>query len=501
MSRQNYTRAPLIELRGASLIYGRQKVLDSISWRLMPGEHWAVIGHNGAGKSSFLKMLRGEIRPHLHGAEAPAITWAFEGEPDSSPLAVRPLSSMLSAELQRHYMRAAWQISGEEVILSGFGDGYMLYDRPSDAERAAAHAIASRLGAAQLLQVQAPDMSQGQLRLILLARALVKKPRLLLLDEPCDGLDAAGQKIMLDLLEEICGETSIICAIHKGEDIPACLTHVLELKRGRISASGPLNRKKIFTKQNFPASLPTPAEPGAKAQQGTVFKLEKADVYLKRKKILHGLNWQVKSGENWLVSGPNGSGKSTLLRLLLGEEHVALGGSLHWFLNGAETEGPVTLEERRRYTGYVSDYLHSSYGYDLSGRDIVLSGLMGSIGFYRAPTPQEEQETDYWLDLLGLRPLAHKKLEAMSEGVARRFLLARALAPRPKLLILDEACSGLDGEGRWEFMQQIPLALEQGSQLIFVSHSQSDLAQIKPLLTHELRLKEGRIEYCGVYKG
>lgn len=513
------------------MAYGSQTVLDSLDWRLMPGEHWAITGRNGAGKTSLLKLLRGEIRPFFQRDGAPlAIAWAFDGAPDTSPLAVRPVSSMLSSELQRHYVRQGWQLSGEDVILSGFGDGYMLYDRPSPDERDAVYALAARLGAAHLLDALAPDMSQGQLRLVLLARALVKKPLLLLLDEPCDGLDAESQKNLFSMLDEICNETSIVCAIHKGEDIPDCLTHALELEAGKIVKSGPLEREAMFAAENtsamhihMPSALEreginspcsglcekTPlnapqnqiagSSSGAPANGSEiVFRLQNADVYLKRKKILHGLNWEVKNGENWLLSGPNGSGKTTLLRVLLGEEHVALGGSLRWF--GRDEHEKVTLEERQRYTGYVSDWLRNIYQYDLTGRELVLSGLMGSIGFYRQPLPHEEREADYWLELMGLGNLAAKRFDAMSEGMARRFLLARALAPRPKLLILDEPCSGLDGAARADFMRRVPLAAKHGSQIIFVSHSKADLAGIGHILTHELGLKDGKIEYCGIYK-
>ncbi len=493
----------LIRLNQASLVYGDTVVLDKLSWQVKAGEHWAVVGHNGAGKTSLLRLLRGEARPHVNYSRKaaenfmPPITWNFEGSDDASPLAVRPFCSLLSPDLQRHYIRQGWRLTGEDVILSGFGEGYMLYDAPSQEEKEAVYALASRLGATHLLDALAPDLSQGQLRLLLMARALVKQPRLLLLDEPCDGLDAATQKNIFGILDEVAAQnTTIICAIHRGEDIPACLTHMLELEKGRITRQGAMDAG-IFRMQRKPdATRRQKALPISGPKGKNVFSMKNADVYLKRKRILHKINWDVSEGEQWLLSGPNGSGKTTLLRVLLGEEHVALGGSLKWF----GLEHHVTLEERQKYTGYVSDWLRNNYSYDLTGRELVLSGLHNTVGLYRESTKDELREADYWLERMGLTHMAERPLEKMSEGISRRFLLARAMAPRPKLLILDEPCSGLDGESRERFMQYMPLLAEHGAQIIFVSHSKSDLAGIYPLLTHELALKDGEVEYMGTVR-
>jgi molybdate transport system ATP-binding protein len=491
---------PLIRLHQASLIYGAKTVLDGLDWEVLPGEHWAVIGHNGAGKTSLLRLLRGAARPSAapEKGREPAVSWGFTGEADSSPLAVRPLSSMLSSDLQRHYARQDWNIKGEEVVLSGFGDGYLLYGPPSLQEKEAAGLLAERMGASHLLDAPATSLSQGQLRLLLLARALVKKPKLLLLDEPCDGLDRATRRKMFELLEETAAEdATIICALHSGDELPACMTHSLELKQGRIVRQG------RFDPQSLPPHTPkaaTPAPAGKAAglcPPRPVFSLEQADVYLKRRRVLRQINWQVKEGEQWLLTGPNGSGKTTLLRVLMGEEHVALGGRLAWF----GLDRAVTLEERRRYTGYVSDWLRNHYAYDLTGLDLIVSGLRGSIGLYHAPDKAELDEARRWIKLFTLEEWSGQTLEKMSEGVSRRFLLARALAPRPRLLILDEPCSGLDMESRNMFLQCLPAALEQGSQIIFVSHSPGDLAGIASLLTHELALEDGRVAYQGAFRG
>lgn len=497
-------KTPLINLQHVSLVFGEKRVLDDITWSMRPGEQWAVIGHNGAGKTSLLKLLRGEVRPYRDyttNAPVPVCTWGFSGEPDSSPLAVRPVSSLLSSELQRHYVRQRWQLRGEEVVLSGFGDGYMLYDEASDAEKNRAYELAASLGATYLLDAMAPDLSQGQLRLLLLARALVKRPKLLLLDEPADGLDAQAQKNVYAAVEEAsrqgCG---IVCAIHRDDDLPECITHVLELEQGRIVYSGKRDSRHGNASQGARlfANEPTVAPHSLGQRAGTkpdemVFAMRHADVYLQRKRILHDINWEVRTGQQWLLSGPNGSGKTTLLRVLLGQEHVALGGSLSWF----GMQGQPTLDERKKYTGYISDWLRNNYHYDLTGRELVLSGLHGTIGLYRESSPEESEEAQAVMEVMGLTHMADQHLDHMSEGTARRFLLARALAPRPRLLILDEPCSGLDAESRKEFLGGLPFVLERGTQIIFVSHSSSDLRIIDPFLTHELRLHHGEAVFCG----
>lgn len=493
-------QAPLVELKNATVRYADKLVLNALNWQIQQGEQWAIAGHNGAGKTTLLKLLRGEVRPF--SAQNSYIGWGFEGKADSSPLAIRPYASLLSSEMQRHYIRQGWLLSGEAVILSGFGDGYMLYDKPDEQQREATYNIASQLGATHLLDTLATNMSQGQLRLVLLARAMVKKPRFLLLDEPFDGLDRENRSNILQATElAVNNGTTIVCALHRDEDIPPFITHLLELEAGSISAKSRI--ADAHSLNHEPSTVLNSAESIAPSNQkqkpnpacplGPVFCIENGSVYLKRKKVLQDINWQVNSGEQWLLSGHNGSGKSTLLRVLTGEEHIALGGSIRWF----GLKRTPTLQERQHYTGYVSDWLRNHFMYDLTGEELVLSGLHGTIGLYRDSSDSERSCAKAWIKKLGLATKAEESLENMSEGTARRFLLARALAPAPKLLILDEPCSGLDGDSRKKILECLPIAIQNCVNMIFVSHSEADLKHIRHLFTHELRLNQGKVEYCG----
>lgn len=483
---------PLIRLDDLSVTLAGKAALRGVSWRLLPGEHWAILGANGAGKSTLLRILRGELRPDQDGRSR--CVWGFSGEEDTSPLAIRPLAAMVSAELHRTYVRQSWRINGLELILSGFVDNY-LPSFPTEEEKAAAVTLAQEVGAEPLLPLMVPAMSQGQLRLVLLARALVTAPRLLLLDEAFDGLDAAAREAMGRAASHAAATgASLVCTAHRVEDLPPCITHVLRLEQGRVVFSGLRGDLPPECAAEQPCiDFVLPPLPGfaENSATGPVLELDHADVYVDRVKVLHDINWRVLPGQNWRISGPNGSGKSTLLRALAGLEQVALGGSLRWF---GRRHPP--LEELQRHVGYLSDQLHAAYGYDLTGRELVWSGFDGSVGLYRDSTPEEQAVARHWITLLGLDQYAGQLVSRLSSGTGRRFFLARALVSGPRVLLLDEPCSGMDAAARRLFMAALATAMAQGIQCLYVSHHDLD---VPAGITHELRLKDGRVHASGTY--
>ncbi|MDR1945776.1 MAG: ATP-binding cassette domain-containing protein [Desulfovibrio sp.] len=513
--------------------YSRNPVFSDLSLELRFGKHLALVGANGSGKSTLLSLLHGDLRPaqDLPDRDRPGkIFWYFEGVADPSPLAAREHTRLVSPAQQRRLVKLGAAITGREIILSGLDNAMMLYGEVSDRDHRRVSASAEAVGARQLLSLRLPSMSQGQLRLCLILRALAGRPRLLLLDEPFDGLDAeAGRRVAcsLELAAESC---TLLASSHRTEDIPSFMREMLMLRNGRVTrlalrGTRPYRRDSPAVSDPVRAAFPGPP---VRAEAGgllPLLRLEHVNVYIDGVLVLHDINWTVQAGENWLLSGPNGSGKSSLLRLIYGDEQAALGGIVSRY--GGKRPGPeyftianaaavrpagvgkacfrrqapegasqnqIALEELRRSVGYVSDRLQDLYEYDLSAEDTVISGLRGSIGLYGEPERDERELARSRLRDMGILHLAEVPLHSLSTGNARKVMLARALVASPPLLLLDEPCSGLDPESRERFLDSLRGLAQRGVSLIYVSH-RNDRAN--DIFTHELRLERGRIVYAG----
>lgn len=526
--------APLAVLDNVRVSFGGRRALDGACWTLRAGECWAVFGRNGAGKSTLLRVVRGTTRPdQIDGGQ---VTWFPPASddalprPETSPLAGRALCTSVSSAQQERYMRQGWLLTGEELLLTGYYDTPLLYEDPGAERTAAARDLARRLGAAHLLDVKVPAMSQGQLRLLLVARALVRQPAVLLLDEVCEGLDATARAAVLGAVDHAAAlGVTVLFATHRTDQLPACLTRALLVQGGRIMAEGPLTE----VMANLPPDsgvcggdgldipdtedIAVPGMPGVNggtpparqpSEPGTALapvlaRIERADVFVERVHVLHAIDWTIRRGENWCVIGPNGSGKSTLLRLLHGEENVAVGGDIVWFADeascGVARRAPQQASLRdlpllHRRVALVSDQLQATYGYDLTAEELVLTGFSGTIGLYDEPDDDQRAEAAHWLRMLGAAGLAGQRIRTLSTGQLRRVLLARALAGAPDLLLLDEPCSGLDPASRAAFLALLAQLARAGVQMVLVTHHEGDLI---PEISHVLRLADGRITHCG----
>jgi molybdate transport system ATP-binding protein len=205
-------------------------VLHEVTWRLAPREQWLVTGPNGSGKSSFLRLLHGQLRPAL-GSE---IRWPALGNP-RNVWTLRRAVAWLSPELQAAY-RYPTTVRG--CIASGFESSIGLTREPTRAQTQRVDELLREFALEPLAERQLKTLSYGQARRALIARALVGRPRVLLLDEPWEGLDADSAALLNATLRTvIAGGTQLVCASHLAAH-REMFTHELALQAGRVAQAG-----------------------------------------------------------------------------------------------------------------------------------------------------------------------------------------------------------------------------------------------------------------------
>ena len=480
----------LLELNHIDVALDGAIILRNLSWCLRRGENWLIFGPNGGGKTTLLRVIGGQLwpSPQSRGKRI----YHFEDAASESPVGLERQIASLSAEGQQQYLRQDWELTGEEIILTGFAGTGLLYERPSEAQMREARVLIARLGLKKLAGMNYHHMSHGELRKILLARALASGPRLFLLDEFCHGLDASSRTSLLALIDRIMrqGHAQVILTAHRREEIPSSLTHFAHLINGRIVRRGAIGKQppKLSGKLIVNKSNRRPPEKNISCMEIRVIK---ADIYLDGKtgvlqKILKRIDWQIKPGENWAVAGPNGAGKSVLLRLLYGDVTCALGGEVERRCDGISQ----SVREARRRMSCISVDLQVRMRADVKVKQAVASGFSGGVGLARNMSPAKWRRVGSELKRLGLEKFSHARLEQLSYGQARKVLFARALVSNPSLLLLDEPLEGLDGQTRQEIIELLEQLGRAGRQIIMASHHWKDFPSV---MTHCIRLQNGRI--------
>jgi molybdate transport system ATP-binding protein len=506
----------LIRLVDVNFTLNGQKVLSGISWQLREREHWAVLGPNGSGKSTFLKLVRGDIWPDPANRHS-SLAWrpmggtfgagqriySLDSLEQQSPVGIREHIAMVSPEIQERYLQQDWTLSGETVIHTGFFGSDLLYQKLDRNQKRLADETIDSLQLHALRRKNVQAMSTGELRRVLIARALVSRPKILILDEFCDSLDAEARRQLLALVEQVARSgTQILYTTHRPDEIIPSISHVLMLERGRIWREGAVEECRPSLRQRGarqrrtgfqPVKAPRPelfakdCAPPAKANAcDFLLRITNADVFLNRQKVLRDINWQMNVDENWAVLGKNGSGKSTFLKLIFGDLQPALGGKIHRLTDSSRQ----SAWQSKQRIGYVSADLQANYREDITGEEVVASGFFSSLGLIVKPSRRQMAKAHELVRRFGLGDLAKKAMMQMSYGELRKLLLLRALVNDPQVLLLDEPFDGLDAATKEQLVRALGQIVRDGTRLIVVTHHPGDLPG---WITHALRLQEGRI--------
>jgi iron complex transport system ATP-binding protein len=231
---------PLLQLTHATVVKNGVRALDGVSLAIAEGEHTAIIGPNGSGKSTLINLLTLQDRPFADG-RGPAVR--VFGRELWNVFELRAALGVVSADLHQRFVQgnSNGRISGRDAVISGFfaSHGVMAHAEVSDEMRARADQALERMEARHLAGKVINEMSTGEARRVLIARALVTAPRALVLDEPTTGLDLIARHRFLELVRRIAqsGPTLLLVTHHVEEIIPE-IARVVLLRQGRVAADG-----------------------------------------------------------------------------------------------------------------------------------------------------------------------------------------------------------------------------------------------------------------------
>ncbi len=219
----------IIDMEDVTVRYGEKLILDRISWRVLPGECWLLSGPNGAGKSTLLSLVNGDNpqayanKIHLFGQRRGS------GE---SIWDIKKKTGFLSPELHVYFNAAS---SGFETVASGLFDTIGLFRQIGPEDTEWVMQWMEVCGVSQLKDKRLFELSTGEQRMLLLARALVKDPPLLILDEPCQGLDPDRKQRLLELTNRVCTVTgkTLVFVSHYEKDVPGCVDRYIRMENGR----------------------------------------------------------------------------------------------------------------------------------------------------------------------------------------------------------------------------------------------------------------------------
>jgi molybdate transport system ATP-binding protein len=484
---------PFITLDNICVRAGELDYFPGAWWRIHEREQWVILGPNGSGKSLLVgaiagraRLTAGEVWYHF-AADDPAEPYPMNGRVPEEEIAFVSLEDQRElASSAAAYYQARWNSLDAET--SPTLRDYLR--RETGRGPAAIRAEAARVGLAEKLGRRVAQLSNGELRRLLLLRALLRRPALLVLDDPFAGLDVAGRQSLAALIDSLMqGGQQTLLVVQREDEIPEGVTHALVVEEGRIVRQGP--RREVLRRKAkaAPRHAARPQQgPAARRSDGPpVVELRKVNVRYGAVHVLRDLSWVVRQGEHWALLGPNGSGKSTLLGVIFGDNPQAYANDVSLF--GHRRGSGESIWDIKRRIGWLAPELQWHYDGDTPAMDVVLSGFFDSIGWHGRVSARQRRSARAWLERLGLAGREGLPLAALSTGEQRVVLLARALVKEPELLLLDEPCQGLDAAHRALFTCALESALaERESTVIYVTHHEEELPAS---FQHRLRLDDG----------
>lgn len=492
-----------IKLMHVSVKKGITTVLDDIHLDINEGENWAILGENGSGKTTLLNVLAG-------AEHASRGTVEKRKDLKIELLANTFKHNRLVSKAYQYYQQrytvdgAALAPTAYEVVqnqvkpLNTVNDASVVLP-PKPYFDVAVQEWADVLKIKHLLHHSIVTLSNGETRRVLLLTALLKKPDILLLDNPFVGLDVASRQILHTILGNIMASGIQIVLVCAASEIPEGITDAIILKDGKTAdiLRGPqiaeIKRQQIAENSTNKTILNQNILSKIKEQQTHndfeyAVRFRNTTVQYGGEKVVNGINWDIKKGERWALMGPNGSGKSTLLSLITADNPQGYRNDFDIF-DRKRGSGESIWQIKKRI-GFVSPELHLYADARIPVWKIIASGLFDVAELHKSLTAKEAETVADYIKLFDLQGAKDKLLQQLSSGQQRLVFLARALVKNPPLLILDEPCQGLDPEHIAYFRALInELVVSLDKTLIYVTHYETEI----PACVNQIfRIKNGR---------
>lgn len=462
--------------------YGKT-VLDNISLEIAAGQHLAIIGESGSGKSSLAKAIAGKLftkgNIEINYSTNPGLqakTVLIEATET-----LKNLSNVSDFYYQQRFNScdADDALTVEQELATTAGSSTEM------------EILLAQLNLSHRKQTPLIQLSNGEQKKLQLIKSLALQPQVLILDNVFVGLDVQSRKELHHIINQQAKKGTTVILVTDERELPSSITHIAELYKGKLAQFGQRKTFVAYHPENNNEEKITTTDylfPGSIEQFDCLVKMKNVTIQYGNKVILQNINWQVKQGEHWLVKGHNGAGKSTLLSLITADNPQAYSQEIYLFDKRRGTG--ESIWDIKKHIGFVSPELHKFFDMGASVHNVIGSGFFDTMGLFRQLNAEQEQLINDWISFFDLQDEANKPLFLLSTGQQRKALLARALIKNPTLLVLDEPCQGLDDHQTKQFLQLIDQICDQSeTTLIFVSHYESE---IPVCITHKLELQKGK---------
>ena len=461
----------MIALKNITVKSGQKVLLNDISADFSKASCWVITGSNGSGKSVLGKIMSGIMTP-------------WRGE-----ITGNAVTGYTSFELQEKVIETEKR-KDETLYMQGAVDegtrikDYLLLENHPDKKYA--EKLIDLFSMAPILERGLRFLSTGEFRKVLLLSALLKKPDILVIDDPFDGLDVSSRDHLKEVISDVINHGCRMVFISgRIEDFPPEADRMILLSEGVLKYSGEINKGiEIYKAEHsgIKASADrfvhenievfeniSDNDEGEGLSKDVLIEMINTTVSYSGRKVLDNFNWNVKRGEKWKISGVNGSGKSTLLSLVNCDNPQSYANDITLF--GIKRGSGESVWDIKKKIGFVSGDFQFKYRVRCTVMDAVISGLYDSVGLYKNINDSDIAKGVKWLKITGLYSKRASFFTDLSFGEMRLALIARAMIKNPEMLILDEPCQGLDSFNRDRILELCEEIGKDGKcTILFVTH-------------------------------